>query len=111
VIPAPAGATDLETWLLRQQPYDGPTLPAPQNMIYTSGTTGHPKGVVYSHRSNVLHSFAVNSAAGFGLTDQVRSARTHRHAERARVLPARRHSALRTAPAGVVEQSCLTRVS
>ena len=25
-------------------------------LCYTSGTTGNPKGVLYSHRSNVLHS-------------------------------------------------------
>src|SRR6202521_2496913 len=42
---APDFATDLESWLEQQRPYDGPALPQPQNMIYTSGTTGHPKGV------------------------------------------------------------------
>ena len=36
-------------------------------LCYTSGTTGNPKGVLYSHRSNVLHSLATNTADALGL--------------------------------------------
>ena len=40
---------------------------AAAGLCYTSGTTGNPKGVLYSHRSNVLHALAVNQADVFGL--------------------------------------------
>ncbi len=36
-------------------------------LCYTSGTTGRPKGVLYSHRSSVLHAMAANMADYFGL--------------------------------------------
>ncbi len=37
------------------------------SLCYTSGTTGRPKGVLYSHRSTVLHAYAVNMADAIGL--------------------------------------------
>ena len=36
-------------------------------MCYTSGTTGNPKGVLYSHRSNVLHAMATCAADSLSL--------------------------------------------
>ncbi|MDH3659258.1 MAG: AMP-binding protein, partial [Alphaproteobacteria bacterium] len=37
------------------------------SLCYTSGTTGAPKGVLYHHRSTVLHSFAIALPNAFGI--------------------------------------------
>jgi fatty-acyl-CoA synthase len=38
------------------------------SLCYTSGTTGNPKGVLYSHRSTVLHSMAACTVDGLALS-------------------------------------------
>jgi len=55
---------------------DWPTLDerTAAGLCYTSGTTGNPKGVLYSHRSSVLHAF---SACVAETTRRVASHRVH----------------------------------
>ena len=54
------------------QPYPWPALDENTACAtcYTSGTTGHPKGVLYSHRSMVLHSLALTAADSFALSER-----------------------------------------
>ena len=62
---------DYETLLGRSTPLMPLTLEEedPAGMCYTSGTTGRPKGVVYSHRALVLHSFAAALPDVMGLAN------------------------------------------
>ncbi|KQZ12898.1 long-chain fatty acid--CoA ligase [Mesorhizobium sp. Root554] len=39
-------------------------------MCYTSGTTGEPKGVLYSHRSNVLHAMIASMPDAMGISSR-----------------------------------------
>jgi fatty-acyl-CoA synthase len=59
--------------LLADQPdtFDYPDLDdrSAAGLCYTSGTTGNPKGVLYSHRSQILHSFGTCLADAMGLQE------------------------------------------
>ncbi|MBS0342540.1 MAG: long-chain-fatty-acid--CoA ligase [Proteobacteria bacterium] len=58
-----------ELLALGDEDYAWPALPedTASSLCYTSGTTGNPKGVLYSHRSTVLHSWTACATDGLGL--------------------------------------------
>jgi fatty-acyl-CoA synthase len=66
-------AVDYESWLAEAdgdftwRSFDENTA---AGMCYTSGTTGNPKGVVYSHRSNILQSLSVIQPDAFCLSSR-----------------------------------------
>lgn len=71
----PAQTFDLELMLYEDLlQHASPHLPwadidenQPSSLCYTSGTTGNPKGVLYSHRSTVLHSMGANQPDGLNI--------------------------------------------
>ena len=84
---------------------------SPMGLCYTSGTTGKPKGVMYTHRSNYIHTITGGLPDMLGLTraDTVMAIVPMFHANawglptsaacsaRSRSSPARRWTAFRSA--------------
>ena len=69
--PVPEGFIDYEKWLAKTDATQFSYAPHheddPVSMCYTSGTTGRPKGVVYSHRSTILHTLVASLGDFWGL--------------------------------------------
>ena len=68
--PVAPGFTDYEKFIDRDESgfrYVPHEEDDPIAMCYTSGTTGRPKGVVYSHRSTVIHTLMANQPDHWGL--------------------------------------------
>lgn len=61
---------DYESLIVKQDTrYDWPVFDeyTAAGLCYTSGTTGDPKGVLYSHRSSVLHAMACSASDVIGV--------------------------------------------
>lgn len=67
---------DYESFIADQpEHFDWPALDerAASSLCYTSGTTGNPKGVLYSHRSTLLHAYGgcMTDTMGLSIRDNV----------------------------------------
>ena len=68
---APAGTLVYEELIDAQSPdFEWPEVDerSASGLCYTSGTTGNPKGVLYGHRSTVLHAMALVAPDAFNLS-------------------------------------------
>ena len=64
------GLTDYESFIAAASQSDGPSGLTERDgafLCYTSGTTGNPKGVLYSHRSCMIHALAASAPGNFGI--------------------------------------------
>jgi fatty-acyl-CoA synthase len=73
-VPVDPRVHDYEELLAAATPFEGSFPVVDENtaaaMCYTSGTTGNPKGVVYSHRSAVLHSMIALTTDAMALSER-----------------------------------------